>query len=249
MSAANEMMNCDQYRQAVAAEPSFDGAAEHVSVCDDCQAFRDDMRALDADIAKALQLDLPTLTLPGLPTIGAQDSDAQDNVVSLAARRLSPKARWLALAASVMLAAVIGIRMFAVGVDNISLADEVLAHLDHDPAALVVSTTPVSDDALIKAVPGNLAHMDHSAGLITYAQSCEINGKTVPHLVIQGELGPITILLMPDEKITAAQTLDGDNVHGVILPVGNGSIAIIGAREEPLERIEKSVLSSVAWST
>jgi hypothetical protein len=54
---------------------------------------------------------------------------------------------------------------------------------------------------------------------------------------------------MPDEKITAAQTLDGDNVHGVILPVGNGSIAIIGAREEPLERIEKSVLSSVAWST
>ena len=249
MSAANEMMNCDQYRQAVAAEPSFDGAAEHVSVCAECQAFRDDMRALDADIAKALQLDLPTLTLPELPTIGAQDNDAQDNVVSLAARRLSPKARWLALAASVMLAAVIGIRMFAVGVDNISLADEVLAHLDHDPAALVVSTTPVSDDALIKAVPGNLAHMDHSAGLITYAQSCEINGKTVPHLVIQGELGPITILLMPDEKITAAQTLDGDNVHGVILPVGNGSIAIIGAREEPLERIEKSVLSSVAWST
>ena len=249
MSAANEMTNCDQYRQAVAAEPSFDGAAEHVSACAECQAFRDDMRALDADIAKALQLDLPTLTLPELPTIGVQDSDAQDNVVSLAARRALPKPGWIALAASVMLAAVIGVRMFAVGVDNISLADEVLAHLDHDPAALVVSTTPVSDERLVKAVPGNVAHMDHSAGLITYAQSCEINGKTVPHLVIQGELGPITILLMPDEKITAAQTLDGDNVHGVILPVGNGSIAIIGAREEPLERIEKSVLSSVAWST
>ena len=243
MSAASDMMNCDQYRQAVAAEPSFDGAADHVSVCADCQAFRDDMRALDAGIAKALQIDLPTLTLPELPTI-----DAQDNVVSLASRRALSKPRWIALAASVMLAAVIGIRMFA-GVDNISLADEVLAHLDHDPAALVVSTTPVSDERLIQAVPGNVAHMDHSAGLITYAQSCEINGNTVPHLVIQGELGPITILLMPDEKIRAAQTLDGDNVHGVLLPVGNGSVAIIGVREEPLERIEKSVLSSVTWST
>ena len=244
MSAANKMMNCDQYRQAVAAEPSFDGAAEHVSDCAECRAFRDEMRALDADIANALRLDPPALTLPELPSV-----DTQDKVVSLASRRSPPKARWFALAASVMLAAVIGIRMFAVGVDNISLADEVLAHLDHDPAALVVSTTPVSDEALTKAVPGNLAHMDHSAGLITYAQSCEINGKTVPHLVIQGELGPITILLMPDEKIRAAQTLDGDNVHGVLLPVGNGSIAIIGVREEPLERIEKSVLSSVAWST
>lgn len=244
MSAANEMMNCDQYRQAVAAEPSFDGAAEHVSDCAECRAFRDEMRALDADIARALQLDPPALTLPELPGI-----DAQEKVVSLAARRSPPKTRWLALAASVMLAAVIGLRMFAVGVDNLSLADEVLAHLDHDPASLVASATPVSDEALIKAVPGNLAHMDHSAGLITYAQSCEINGKTVPHLVIQGEVGPITILLMPEEKIAAAQTLDGDNVHGVILPVGNGSIAIIGARDEPLERIEKSVLSSVAWST
>ena len=244
MSTVNETMNCEQYRQAVAAEPSFDGAADHVSVCAECQAFRGDMRALDADIAKALQLDLPTLTLPELPTI-----DAQDNVVSLAARRSLPKPRWFALAASVMLAAVIGVRMFAVGVDDISLADEVLAHLDHEPAALVVSTTPVSDQQLTKAVPASVAHMDHGAGLITYAQSCEINGKTVPHLVIQGELGPITILLMPDEKVAAAQTLDGDNVHGVILPVGNGSIAIIGAREEPLERIEKSVLSSVTWST
>jgi len=248
MSTANEMMNCEQYRQAVAAEPAFDGGADHVSVCAECQVFRDEMRALDAGIAKALQLELPALTLPELPTIDVQDNDAQDKVVSLASRRSLPKPRWIALAASVMLAAVIGIRMIA-GVDNISLADEVLAHLDHDPAALVVSTTPVSDERLIKVVPESMAHMDHSAGLITYAHSCVINGKTVPHLVIQGELGPITILLMPEEKIAAAQTLDGDNVHGVLLPVGNGSIAIIGARDEPLERIEKSVLSSVAWST
>ena len=185
MSAANEMMNCEQYRQAVAADPSFDGAAEHVSVCAECRAFRDEMRALDAGIAKALQLELPALTLPELPSIGAQDK-----VVSIASRRSPPKARWFALAASVMLAAVIGIRMFAVDVDNISLADEVLAHLDHDPAALVASTTPVSDEALIKVVPESVAHMDHDAGLITYAHSCVINGKTVPHLVIQGELRP-----------------------------------------------------------
>jgi hypothetical protein len=249
MSTVNETMNCEQYRQAVAAEPSFDGGADHVSVCAECQAFRDEMRALDADIATALQLDLPPLNLPELPAIDVQDNDTQDNVVSLASRRSLPKPRWLALAASVMLAAVIGVRMFAVGVDKLSLADEVLAHLDHEPAALVVSTTPVTDARLARVVPTNVAHMDHSAGLITYAQSCEINGKTVPHLVIQGERGPVTILLMPDEEIAAAQTFYGDNVHGVILPVGNGSIAIIGAREEPLERIEKSVLSSVAWST
>jgi hypothetical protein len=91
--------------------------------------------------------------------------------------------------------------------------------------------------------------MDDSVGLITYAQSCVINGKTVPHLVIQGQYGPVTILLMPDEPVAEAVPLEGDNIHGVLLPVGNGSIAIIGAREEKLEPIEKSVLKSVTWST
>jgi hypothetical protein len=54
---------------------------------------------------------------------------------------------------------------------------------------------------------------------------------------------------MPEENISAAKSLDGVNIQGVILPVGDGSIAIIGNREEQLERIKKNVLDSVMWST
>ena len=244
MSTRNETMNCEQYRQAVGADPSFDGGADHLSGCAECRMFRDELRVLNADIARALQVSVPPLNLPELPGIATQE-----NVVSLDSRRSLTKPAWFALAASVMVAAVLGVQMLTVDVDNVSLANEVLAHLDHEPAALVVSSTPVTSRTLDRVVPANVARMDHSAGLITYARSCVINGKTVPHLVIQGERGPVTILLMPDEEIATAQTLDGDNTHGVILPVGEGSIAIIGAREERLERIEKSVLSSVAWST
>ena len=91
--------------------------------------------------------------------------------------------------------------------------------------------------------------MNHEAGLITFAESCSINGRPVPHLVIQGARGPITILLMPDEAVAEAVTLDGVNIKGVILPVGNGSIAIVGDRDEELENVKQSVLDSVTWST
>jgi hypothetical protein len=91
--------------------------------------------------------------------------------------------------------------------------------------------------------------MNRDVGLITYAQSCSINGKDVPHLVIQGAHGPITILLMPHESVAEATTLDGVNVKGIILPVGDGSIAIIGDREEQLDQVKESVLDSVTWST
>lgn len=243
MGPANELMNCDEYREMIAADPAFDGGAAHLAACSECQAFRSEIQSLNLKIAKAMQIEVPDLELPELPAIDA------GNVVPITARKRVSKPVWFALAASVLLAASLGLRMMSVGVDYDSLADEVLAHLDHEPYALRVSGTPVSDARLSRVVPDGVARLDHSAGLITYARSCEINGKTVPHLVIQGEHGPVTVLLMPDESVPQATPLDGENVHGVILPVGAGSIAIIGAREEKLERIENSVLNSVMWST
>ena len=125
----------------------------------------------------------------------------------------------------------------------------VLAHLDHEPYALRVTDKAVSDRRLGRVVPENVAAMSHDAGLITYAQTCVINGKKVPHLVIQGKNGPVTVLLMPDEKIESAVELEGESISGVILPVGNGSIAIIGEAGESLDTIQKSVMQSVTWST
>jgi hypothetical protein len=236
-------MNCEQYRQAIAADPSFDGGAGHLSECAACQDYRTEMQALDHRIGRALALDVPELVLPELPDIET------DNVVSLERKRRFSPPTWLALAATVAVAAVLGVRLIGGGVEYESLADEVLAHLDHEPKALIVTDVPVSDKRLNDVVTADIAEMDHSAGLITYARTCVINGHDVPHLVVQGEYGPVTILLMPEEMLDAAVELSGDNVRGVMLPVGDGSIAIVGPREERLEDIRQNVLKSVTWTT
>ena len=69
----------------------------------------------------------------------------------------------------------------------------------------------------------------------------------MPHLVIQGEHGPITILLMPEEYVAEASSIDGESIKGIILPIGKGSIAIIGDREERLDQIQEKVVDSVTW--
>jgi len=235
-------MNCEEYRQAIAAEPSFDGGAGHLSECAACQAYRKEMLELDQAIGRALALDVPQLEIPELPEIEA------DNVVALPKRRLSPPV-WLAMAATVVLAAFIGFRLIGTNVEYDSLGEELLAHIDHEPYALRVSDSPVSNTRLERVVPAEVARLDHSAGLITYAQSCVVNGRKVPHLVIQGERGPITILLMPEEMVSGPESVTGESVQGIIIPVGDGSIAIFGEREEALERIERKVLDSVTWST
>ena len=233
-------MNCEEYRQAISADPAFDGGASHLSGCEGCQAFRRELLAMEETIAKALAIDVPVLEQPHLPAVES------DNVIAIAPRRRKAPV-WLALAATVAVAAVIGFRMLGSDVAYGSLAEEVVAHLDHEPRALTVTDRAVSDERLANVVPASVARLDRSAGLITYARSCVINGKTVPHLVLQGEHGPVTILLMPEEAIDAAEDLSGDNIKGVLLPVGSGSIAIIGERDERLEPIKESIVNSVMW--
>jgi Protein of unknown function (DUF3379) len=235
------MMNCEEFRQAIGADPSFDGGAEHLRECAACTAYRDDIRRLEATIGRALAIEVPELALPELPDVDAS------NVVSLAGRRRPWT--WFALAATVVLAAALGVRLMAPGPDAGSLSDQILAHLDGEPDALRVTDVAVPDAAVSAVVPANVAVLDHHAGLISYARSCEINGHDVPHLVIQGQHGPVTILLMPEESVPGAVRIDGSNVEGVILPVGKGSIAIVGQHGESLQKIEQAIVNSVTWAT
>ena len=239
-------MNCKDYKEAIAADSSqaFDGA-DHAVACESCADFRDEMLALDKRIAAALEIAVPDLELPELPPLGEDDA----NVVSLPFRRerqLSAPV-WVGLAASLVIATVVGVRFLSNDVVYPSLADEIIAHLDHELGALQVTDKAVSERKLSRVVERDVAEID--IGLITYARSCVINGHTIPHLVIQGERGPITLLLLPDEMVDSAVALEGVGITGVILPVGNGSIAIIGERDEPLDNLKNRLVNSVKWST
>ncbi len=247
MTTSIKNMNCEDYKEALAGDPSasFEGGAEHVAACESCATFQTEMQSLDAMIAKALSVDVPELKLPELTDI------EDDNVVKLPFRGKQTFSipTWIGIAATVVLAAFVGLRMVDLDPGSgLLLSEEVLAHFDHEPRALEITNVAVSDEQFSSAVNSSIGTMDRNVGLVTYAQSCIINGNVIPHLVIQGQKGPITLLLMPEEMIDAAMILDGKGVNGVILPMGNGSIAIIGERDEPLDEIEQQIIDSVEWS-
>ncbi len=249
MNASGKTMNCEDYRAAIAAAPSesFVGDAEHVASCESCSGYRAEMRALDATIARALAIDVPELKIPDLPELGRED----ENVAYLPFRRAAKISMpaWIGIAASFALAAIIGVQFVGNGsAHDQLLAEQVLAHVDHEPWALKVTNVAVSEAQFARVINPVVGTMDRGIGLVSYAQTCIINGMKIPHLVIQGERGPITLLLMPNEKVSSAVSLSGENVNGVILPVGDGSIAIIGEREERIQELEQRVVDSVEWS-
>jgi hypothetical protein len=138
----------------------------------------------------------------------------------------------------------------AIDVAPPSLASEVIAHMDHEQESRQVTTVAVSEQALGNIIGSDVSAIETGGSLVTYARSCVINNKTVPHLVIQGKDGPVTLILMPEEAVDAAIPLSREHVHGVIMPVGGGSVAIIGERADQLNEIDaigRRLLKCVKW--
>ncbi len=244
MSASGKNMNCEEYKQAIAADPAatFEGA-DHAAACESCAAYAAEMQALDGRIAIALAVEVPQLTMPDLEPI------EDDNVVNLPFARNRKMLDWIGIAAGFALAAIIGVQLLdSPPGAGMTLEEEILAHMDHEPGALRVTEDPVSEARFGRVVNASIGTMDRNVGLITYAQSCIINGKEVPHLVMQGANGPITVLLLPDEMVDMARSFRGERINGVILPHGEGSIAIIGENEQEIGNVQNRVVDSVEWS-
>jgi hypothetical protein len=245
MSNQVKAMNCEDYKKALSINPaeSSDATAVHASECRSCARYRDELRALDERIARALAIPVPDLVMPELADLGAID-----NMRELPRRRMTVPV-WFGMAAGLVLVAYFGLTLTSTNAPQPTLAEQVIAHMDHEQSSRVVTNVAVPERTLQNVVSKDVAVMDPGIGLITYAHSCVINGHTIPHLVIQGEKGPVTLLLLPDEPIDGPIELHGENINGIILPVGNGSIAIMGARDERIDEVGTRVVDAVKWST
>ena len=116
MSTSGNIMNCDDYKQAIAADPSesFADGAEHVAACVSCAQYKAEMLALDESIAKALSFDVPELRIPDLPELDGED----ENVVNMPFKRKSriTMPPWIGIAAGFALAAFLGVQFLATSV-------------------------------------------------------------------------------------------------------------------------------------
>lgn len=252
-------MNCEEFRQRFDAAPTeeFDGREEHLADCDDCSGAVARAQAFESVLSAAMAVPVPDMPMP---IVGEdQESANPSNVVSIERarpRRLAARSGlWLAAAASITLAIGVGTKVLGPATsgtnenNGLALAAEVLEHMQHEPYALVVSQQAVAEDRLANVTHAANTDVDDQLGLVSYVSSCEINGQSIPHLVVQGKAGPVTILILPNETINAPVALDNDTFHGTIIPVGRkGSVAIIGRKGESIDDIRDRVRDSIRLS-
>ena len=134
-----------------------------------------------------------------------------------------------------------------VGGPRNSLAQDVLAHMDHEPEAFVVTTTAADDAVLDRVLERGGIRLRPEVGTVSYANSCRFRGRTVPHLVVQTDDGPVTVMVLRNERPDAPVRFAEHGFSGTIVPAGPGSIAVIGAAGADLAQVTERVVAAVDW--
>lgn len=229
-------MNCLEYRKAVAAEPARTDQAltDHEAACRACAAFSHKTRALDEVLKAALAVDVP-------------DNLAAKILLSRAGQRRRVAPGLVALAATLVLGVGVAAMLWLANSAS-ALPEAVMAHVKHEPNLLLLVDDQVSFAKVNTVLARGRVSLNGDIGTVQHAGLCPFRGNLVPHLVVTGERGPVTVLLLRDEIVTEAQPIDEEGFKGVIIPAGRGSIAIVGIEDEPLEGVKTKFVQSIEWS-
>ncbi len=221
-------MNCLEFRRALGADPNHASpeSLAHRGQCPTCEKYALEMRRLDGLIKRALEISM--------------QADKRT--------RRAPAIRRYAMAASLLLVVGIGGALWMLGYPEPSLASEVIHHMAHEPDAMRASTARVATELLDGALRAKGFHLTHPIANVSYLQSCPLRGDLIPHLVVQTDRGPVTVLLFAKETVTSNQHFDEQQYHGMLVPMEHGSIAVIANDATLIEGVANTIKASVSFT-
>ncbi len=221
-------MNCMEFRRAVGADPCTRAPEVllHAEQCAACIRYRDELLRMDQLIHRALKIEVPCFPA-----------------------RASVRPRWLprwAAAASVLAAGALSLFIW-LSAPREAFAAQLVAHVEGEAQSLVRTTDVVEPERLNDVLARSDVRLKSGAGPVSYAMSCWFRGHYVPHLVVQTDRGPVTVLLLTQEQgVTERQVLDEGGFHGVVLPAPRGALAVLG-RDAHAEEVAERFLRAVEY--
>jgi hypothetical protein len=222
-------MNCAEFQQAVGAEPSTSDIAvlEHAAGCSSCARYRADMRAMDERIRKALTIDVKT---PAVRTA------------------LVPASINWRIAAMIIVSLVV----FSLGwlaYPRQSLADDIVQHALHEASELQPTDVVVDTETVREILASSGVRLKPNELAVSFARVCPLRGRAVPHLIVQTASGPVTVLVLSDEKnLSKPKRFEERGFLGTLMPAPRGVIAVLG-QDTPVDEVTDTVLSALEYET
>ena len=217
-------LDCKHVRLAIGGDPRnlSPDVERHLDGCAACRKFRDETLMLEGRIQAALELPLHRFR---------------------PAKQAAP-VRWFALAASLVVALLVGGGAWFFR-PSTALAADVVEHVRHESGSWALQRRLSPEE--VAAVLARAGVSFDSSMPVVYASPCVLRGHVAPHLVVHTEQGPLTLMLLPGEKLARRQEFSEGGLEGVLLPAGEGSVAVLTQGGAVGPTTEAALLSAVRW--
>src|ERR1700716_453286 len=186
------MMGCAQYRRSMLADPHGPDPLWRAprAPCHDCSLYSERLLRFESRLERALRVALPSDAVrPAAKVVPLRSPASRGRCLAMAASGLMA----LALAGGVWLSA-----------PGPSLAADVVSHMREEPQAWRRTDAPVPGPRLEAVLRDSHLRLatGTGAGMVSYASSCLFRGHRVPHLVMQTEAGPATVMVLVHEHVS-----------------------------------------------
>ncbi len=222
-------MNCQEFRQYYLSEPRCQDSVflEHKLTCLACTEFTAQEAAFEQALAGAFAVPVP-----------------ENLSARVILNQTLHQPRWphgLPAAAAALLILIPVILLLLLRPWAPSLEQDVLTHITDEREHLAARDRV--PESKIRAVLETIGVAGKPfLNNVHYAGVCPIRRQPGGHLIVAGTQGPVTILFMPREAIGQQQLIDADGFHGIIVPHGAGSVAIVGQSGEALDDLKRQLL-------
>ena len=224
-------MYCEEFRVAVGAEPMAmrTDITAHAAKCAECADYRRRLQALDHAMLVALH------------------THADEFPHSVRLRSPVDRAVWR-VAAGLVLSIAIGAAIWMSSTRS-SFADDVIAHTQQETRSLVHTLDVVPHAELAALLDREGLRLRPGVMRISYAQPCRFHGSFAPHLVVQTDHGPVTVLILPHERSrTTIERIHASGFDGVIVPAARGVLVAVG-RGATVEIVAQTALHALQYAS
>lgn len=235
-------MNFSDFKKLLGADPR---SREAQSQRDNNPEFTEAMveaEVFERKLEAATQAQVPTELLADILGISQQNQPQQQGVIK-------NRNGWLmAMAATVFMAVGAGSVLLWQQQNYTSIEDYVYKHVGHDgeaALALASGNSAVSSQQ-VNQILGNFATINSELlDKIRYIKTCPTPNGRGAHFIISTEYGSITVIYMPATPGEGVQQFSVDGQRAHIVPLEQGSIAIIAGTDQAATAVTPFLRSAI----
>ena len=231
-----------EFRRRILADPN-DNSQEMIAARNSSLANRklsDELLQLDAKLESVLKVDVP--------------DDLADRILfhqSGQPERSQNKIRFhLAIAASVAFVFGLLVGQFNAQLtpvdDSSEIAQVALDHI-YTEAAFIddIDESVTLQQVNAKLTPFGSALSD-LPGHVYYVNHCGFGNKNALHMVMATDNGKVTVFVVPEQSPKVSSFSD-NNLSGVVMPIQNASLIVVGDKGQDVSPIARSLESELNW--